>query len=1030
MNPSRLFILRPIATMLIMIAIVLAGIIAYVLLPIASLPNVDYPTIRVITTYPGASPDVMTSHISAPLEKQFGQMPGLNQMTSASSMGLSLITLRFDLNLNIDIAEQEVQAGINAAMTYLPDNLPNPPIYNKVNPADVPIITLGLTSDTMPLPQVEGWIETILSPKLSQLSGVGLVSISGGQRPAVRIHVNPMSLAARGLTLEDIRTAVDNWNVNAAQGSFDGEQLSYTIKANDQLLTSDAYRSLIVAYQNNAPLRLQDVATVVDGAENAYEAAWMNQTPAIILDIQRQPGANVISVADRIKEILPKMMEVLPKSIHVNMLMDRTNTIRASVNDVKFELLLAIALVVMVIFVFLRNMPATFIPSVTVPVSLIGTFGVMYLLGFSINNLTLMALTISTGFVVDDAIVMIENIMRYLEEGKSPLDAALLGSRQIGFTIISLTVSLIAVLIPLLFMHDVIGRLFREFAMTVSITILISCFVSLTLTPMLCARFLRHHSEKELSRFEIKNKMYFEKLLRGYDRTLQWVLVHQPFMLKTLLGTLLATGLLFYFIPKDFFPPQDTGLIQAITIAPPSISFSDMSNKQEAAVKIIQQDPAVKNVVSYVGIDGTNLTMNNGRLLIVLKEKDDRDSVFTVIKRLQKNCNLPGFNLYYQSVADITLDTRVTRSQYQYSVSAENINTVAHWTEAIQKKLQTVSILRDVANDGDVLGLATTMNLNRDVLARLGISMATVDNVLYDAFGQRQISTIYTESDQYHVVIDALASARVSPEGLNDIYFMSSAHESIPLSSVAQISESSAPLFIARQEQFPVSLISFNLAPGVGLSEAITTVNKAIASLNIPLGIETGFEGSAKTFENSLQNEAWLLLAAVICVYIVLGVLYESTIHPVTILSTLPSATLGALLALYLSNSSLNVISLIGIILLIGIVMKNAIMMIDFALELERQENKSASDAIYQAALLRFRPILMTTMASLFGAIPLALSHGMGAELREPLGIAIVGGLIVSQLLTLYTTPVVYILFDRWFKRGSGSVGGSGELKP
>ena len=1021
MSPSRIFILRPVATTLLMVGILLVGIVAYTQLPVSALPEVDYPTIQVVTFYPGADPEVMASSVTAPLERQFGQVPGLSQLTSTSSFGSSLIILQFNLDQNIDVAEQQVQAAINAATTYLPKDLPNPPIYSKVNPADAPILTLALTSDTLPLTKVEDLADTTLAQKISQLPGVGLVSISGGQKPAVRIQANPTALASYGLSLEDLRTVLGQANVDQAKGVLDGQRQAYTINANDQLFNSDEYRDVIVTSKNGAPVRLSDVANVVDGAENARQAAWMNLTPAVIVNIQRQPGANIISVADRIKKLLPRLQSSLPSSVKLNILTDRTQTIRASVNDVQFEMMLTIALVVMVIFLFLRNLSATVIPSVAVPLSLVGTFGVMYLLGYSLNNLTLMALTISTGFVVDDAIVMIENIDRYLEAGETPLNAALKGAGQIGFTIVSLTVSLIAVLIPLLFMGDVVGRLFREFAVTLAVTILVSAVVSLTLTPMMCAKLLKTKASSHHGRFYEASERAYERVIHRYGSTLQWVLKHQTATLIVTFGTLVFTILLFIVVPKGFFPVQDTGVILGISDAPQTVSFTAMAQRQQELAKVILKDPVVDSLSSFIGIDGINTTPNSGRIQIDLKPRNQRkETASEIIRRLQPQlANVEGITLYMQPVQDLTVEDRVSRTQFQYSLESADANDLNIWVPRLMEKLRALPQLLDVANDQLTSGLKADLVIDRDTASRLGILPQAIDDTLYDAFGQRQVSTIFTQLNQYHVVLEADPTFQQNPDSLKNIYVHSSTGAQVPLSAFTHFQPTNASLAINHQGQFPVVTISFNLAPGVSLGQATKAIDQAEHEINLPASIHTSFQGTAAAFQNSLSTEPYLILAALVTVYIVLGVLYESYIHPITILSTLPSAGVGAILALILTRNDFNVIALIGIILLIGIVKKNAIMMIDFALEAERQEGKAPEDAIYQASLLRFRPIMMTTMAALLGGLPLALTSGTGSELRNPLGISIVGGLILSQLLTLYTTPVVYLAFDRLGRRFS-----------
>jgi multidrug efflux pump len=1097
-SPSRTFILRPVATSLLMIGILLAGGVAYKQLPVSALPEVDYPTIQVVTFYPGASPDVMASSVTAPLERQFGQVPGLQQMTSTSSDGSSVITLQFNLSLGIDVAEQEVQQSINASGTFLPSDLPIPPIYSKTNPADTPILTLALTSKTEQLSHVEDLADTRLAPKISQLPGVGLVSISGGQKPAVRIRANPTVLASYGLNLEDLRSAIVAGNVNQAKGNFDGPHQAYQIGANDQLLSSDDYRPLIVAYRNGAPVKLTDLADVIDDVENTRQAAWMNEVPAVIMNIQRQPGANIIQVVDRIKLLLPQLTSTLPKSIQVSILTDRTSTIRASVTDVQFSLMLTVALVVMVIFLFLRNFAATIIPSVAVPLSLVGTFGVMYVLGYSLNNLTLMALTISTGFVVDDAIVMIENIARYIEEGEAPLKAALRGAEQIGFTIISLTVSLIATLIPLLFMGDIVGRLFREFAVTLAVTILVSALVSLTLTPMMCARLLKHKPEAAQGRMFRASERAFEAVIALYGTVLRFVLRWQTVTLLVAAGTLALTCYQFYTIPKGFFPIQDTGVIQGVSEAAQTVSFPEMASLQQRLTKVILTDPAVDDLSSFIGIDGTNTTLNSGRILVNLKPQADRKiSASDVIRRLQpKLAKVAGITLFMQPVQDLTVEDRVSRTQFQYTLEDPNADELNAYAPRMVAKLNELPQLSDVATDQQVQGLRARLVFDRDTAARLGITPSTIDQTLYDAYGQREVSTIFTQLNQYHVVLEVKPEFRRNPADLRNLFIRTGAGSTstaaglvaggsatsgvsqgpansssaaataanaasasastasaaiastalgggaiassavfptggqIPLSAFTRMESVAVPITVNHQGQFPVITLSFNLAPGASLGDAVNAVDKVKDEIGMPPAIQADFQGTAKAFQASLSNEWLLILAALATEYIVLGVLYESYIHPITILSTLPSAGMGALLALNVSGADFSVISLIGIVLLIGIVNKNGVMMIDFALDSERKQGMQPIDAIYQACLLRFRPIMMTTMAALLGAVPLALGTGTGSELRRPLGITMIGGLIISQMLTLFTTPVIYLFFDRLARRVSGREASSPRLAP
>jgi multidrug efflux pump len=1088
LSPSRPFILRPVATALLMAAILLVGIVSYTQLPVSALPQVDYPTIQVLTFYPGASPDVVATTVTAPLERQFGQLQGLSQMTSSSSGGTSVVVLQFNLSLNIDIAEEEVQSAINASQSFLPANLPSPPIYSKTNPADAPVLTLAVTSNTVPLAQVEDLVDTRLAPKISQLSGVGLVTISGGQKPAVRIQANPAALSSYGINLEDLRTAVTQASVNAAKGNFDGPRQDYQIDANDQLVTSTDYRSVVVAYRNGAPVMLIDVAKIIDGVENTNQAAWMNMTPAVILNVQRQPGGNTISVVKRIKQLLPQLEVNLPKGIEVTTLTDLTTPIQASVDDVEFELGLTIVLVVMVIFLFLRSLYATIIPSVAVPLSLVGTFGAMYALGYSLDNLSLMALTISTGFVVDDAIVMVENISRYIEQGEPPMQAALKGAEQIGFTILSLTVSLIAVLIPLLFMGDVVGRLFREFAVTLAVTIVVSAIVSLTLTPMMAARILKHNADEQQGRFYKVTEHAFDRMIAFYGRTLKFVLRYQTITLLIALATLLLTIFLYIIIPKGFFPVQDTGIIQGISQAPPTIGSKAMAQRQQEIAKVILNDPAVQSLSSFIGADGTNITTNSGRMSINLKPLNQRDlNASDVIRRLQGKLNdVQGIQLFMQPVQNITVDDRVSRTQYQYTLEDPDANELNDWTNRFVTRLRQLPELEDVATDQQPGGLAVALAIDRPTASRLGIAPTTIDNTLYDAFGQRQVNTMYTQLNQYHVILESEPQFQLDPDKLNKLYIQANAAagtsgapasstgngstsagsnatttsvlytasantltpptnaltfssstttssqgatsagttsstraSAVPLSAFSHFETRTEALSINHQGQFPAVTVSFNLAPRAALGGAISSINKVQQDMHMPASLQADFQGTAASFRNSLSNMPLLILAALVTVYIVLGVLYESFIHPVTILSTLPSAGVGAFLALIIFRQDLSVVAIIGLVLLIGIVKKNGIMMVDFALDAERNHGKSSTDAIYEACLLRFRPIMMTTMAALLGGLPLAFGTGIGSELRRPLGIAMVGGLLVSQVLTLYTTPVIYIFFDGLAQRFS-----------
>ena len=1029
-----------------MAGVVLVGVTAFRQLPVSALPQVDYPTIQIQTFYPGASPEVVTSSITAPLEKQFGQVPGLTQMTSTSTFSSSLITLQFSLDLSIDIAEQEVQAAINSASSFLPQGLPFPPIYSKTNPADAPILTLAITSGTIPLPKVEELAETRMAQRISQLKGVGLVSISGGQRPAVRVQANPTALASYDLSLEGLRTALASANVNQAKGSFDGPDQAWTINDNDQLSAGAQYGPIIIAYRNGAPVRVRDVATVIDGAENTKLAAWVNDNPAIVINIQRQPGTNIISVVDTVQGLLPQIKASLPQGIDVQVVSDRTTTIRASVKDVEFELVLTTVLVVLVIFLFLRSPSATIIPGIAVPLSLVGTFGVMYLLGYSLDNLSLMALTISTGFVVDDAIVMIENISRYIEKGETAMEAALTGSAEIGFTIVSLTVSLIAVLIPLLFMADIVGRLFREFAVTLAVTIIFSAFVSLTLTPMMSARILRHRPEAEQGRLYRMSEWCFVKSIELYGSLVRVVLRHQPATLLVAIGTLVLTVYLYEVVPKGFFPVQDTGAILGISQAPETVSFTAMSRLQRQLVEVIHQDPAVENLSSFIGADGVNTTMNSGRIQITLKDLDERKGVSAsdVIRRLEpKVQQVAGIQLFMQPIQDLTVEDRISKTQYQYSLDAPDKSLLDEWIPKLMDRLKQLPELRDLASDQQNNGLGLQVNIDRDTAGRLGITPQNIDDTLYDSFGQRQVSTIYTQTNQFHVILEVEPKYQRSAGALSDLYVpIGSASANLattialagtnsaltgaaalapaPLRTLMRATPIPAPLAINHQAQFPVVTLSFNLAPGASLGTAVEHIKQATSGLGMPASIEPSFQGTAHAFESSLANESILILAAIVTVYLVLGILYESFIHPITIISTLPSAGVGAILALILFKKDLDVIALIGIILLIGIVKKNAIMMIDFALEAERVEGKTPEEAIYQACLLRFRPIMMTTMAALLGAVPLAFGSGTGSELRQPLGICIIGGLLVSQVLTLFTTPVIYLYFGRlaaWFGR-------------